>query len=1050
MNSSLLQDSATCDNSLILQSKLDFVLANASPDERPYLEVSIYGKSLLGLLDSGASRTILGASGYEYFKNLGIPLQSSSVKDCSVANGGRCGVSGMVRLPIVLRGKICILDVLVVPSLSYNLILGTDFWKSMGIVPDLRHGEWTFGRNDDVPVDSCTTDHVLPPDQSVKLQKLIDEAFVRNSREIGCTELVKHVIKTSSAPIKQRYYPISPALLKIVNVEVDKMLQEGIIEPSSSPWSSPIVMVRKKDGSYRFCVDYRKVNSVTVRDAYPLPFISTILDKLRDAKYLTSLDIKSAYWQIPVEEASKEITAFTVPGRGLYHFNRLPFGLHNAPATWQRLIDRVLGPELEPHVFVYLDDIIIVTQDFDKHLEILREVFNRLSNSGLTVARDKCQFCRKSLKFLGFVVDDTGLHVDPEKVSAIVNMPPPQNTTEVRRIIGMASWYRRFIPNFSSVVAPITNLLKKNTKFVWSQECEAAFSSIKGNLVSSPVMCCPDFDKPFVIQTDASDFGLGAVLTQDLVDGEKVISYISRSLSPSERKFSTVEKECLAVVWAINKFRPYVEGTKFTVITDHFSLQWLHKLKEPSGRLARWSVKLQQFDFEIVHRKGSDHVVPDALSRSVPKMALIDFDPADVRDHWYIGMISRVIENPILYPQWRLNDGKLYKRLKRPYPELENPANSWALVVPKDNRKRVMRAEHDSPTAGHAGIHKTFARVSATYYWPRMKADVTQYVKSCPVCAETKPEQKAPPGLLLSRPHVAQPWDLVCIDIVGPLPKSTYGNIFILSVLDYFSKFCLFFPLRSANAKRICRLLEENVFLLFGVPRTLVCDNGKQFVSSEFRGLAKTYSIHISYTPLYHPQANAVERTHRVLKTMLSSYVKDNHRKWEEYLQKVACAIRTSQHEASKVTPFFVNFGREINLTGGRRQNPADDDEPVEIQPVMRAEVLQRVYKDVRQRLDKAYQRSQRIYNLRRRDVSYNVNDRVWRKNYPVSNAARYYSAKLASKYVGPFVIRRRVSPWTYDLITLDGKAAGTWNVKDLKPWHEDVEDQANVDPPNE
>lgn len=279
---------------------------------------------------------------------------------------------------------------------------------------------------------------------------------------IGCTTLVEHRIVTDSEPIRQRSYRVSPILQKVIEDEIAEMERNGIIEPSSSSWASPVVLVRKKNtDKYRFCVDYRILNSKSARDSYPLPLVSETLDKLKDAKYLSSLDIKSAYWQVPIEESSKPLTAF-ICHKGLYQFKRMPFGLHNAPATWQRLIDRILT-DLAPYVFVYLDDVVIVTQTFEEHLRVLEEVFNRLKGAGITISWDKCQFCRPEMKYLGYVVDRRGLRVDPDKVKAMLDLKQPTSVTEVRRVVGSFSWYRRFVPEFSSIISPITALDHINT-----------------------------------------------------------------------------------------------------------------------------------------------------------------------------------------------------------------------------------------------------------------------------------------------------------------------------------------------------------------------------------------------------------------------------------------------------------------------------------------------------------------------------------------------------------------------------------------------------------
>lgn len=1033
---------------------LDYVLEHSATDERPYVTIEIMGCKLLALLDSGANRTILGRKGWEILSTLGLRLNKQFRPSCSVANGAVIQSSGVITLPIQLNNKITVTQVLVVPDVPHTLILGIDFWKSVGIVPDVFRGEWKFSNPElailNTPTGNLQSKLDLTNEQQTLLNNLVEQHFAKSTNEIGCAKSVEHKITTTAAPIKQRYYPVSPAMQKHIDAELDKMLEAGIIERSKSAWSSPILLVKKKEGTYRFCVDFRKLNSVTEKDAYPLPYVSAILDRLRDARFITSLDIKSAYWQIPMEENSKQYTAFTVPNRGLFHFNKMPFGLHNAPATWQRLMDNVLGPELEPYVFVYLDDVIICTPTFEKHLEILNEVLKRLGEAGLTLGRDKCHFCKPELRYLGYVVNSEGLLVDPDKVSAILQLPQPKNVSEIRRIIGMASWYRRFIPNFSSIIAPLTSLLRKNHRFEWTETCEIAFTAIKDHLVSSPILTCPDFNLPFSVQTDASNVGIGAVLTQNIEGQERVICYISRSLTKSERNFSVTERECLAVLWAIERLRPYLEGTHFTVITDHHSLIWLNNLKEPTGRLARWAVRIQQYDFTIQHRKGKDHVVPDALSRAIPAVDTVttpDSDETDNNsdnteinsrtDRWYYNMRKRIVENPLAYPKWKVHDDKIFKHFDVRYPELTDE-DSWKEVIPKSRQNEILKKHHDEPTSGHLGIYKTHQRIAQKYYWPKLKSDVTRYVNHCTTCIANKPEQKRPAGLMSRHPIVTKPWQMISIDIVGPLPRSTKGYVYILSVADYFTKFTLFFPLRTASANAVIERIENDVFLLFGVPQYILVDNGVQFRSKEFQTLTKVYKSKVIFNAYYHAQANPVERVHRVLKTMLASYVRDNHRTWDQYLPKVACAVRTAVHEVIQMTPYFANFGREIQLEGTNFTTP--DETPLENIQVSdrnklthRAPAFQQLYDDIVKRLDTAYKASKVTYDLRRRPATFSVGDTVWRRNYVLSDASKYFTAKLAPKFVGPFYIANKVSSATYELTDASGASKGTWHAKDLK-----------------
>lgn len=1020
---------------------LDFILSHAQGDQRPFLELSILGCPILGLLDSGASRTIVGLPGFEILQSLGLKMVKQST-NCTVANGQSCLSIGYFPTPITLKHKTCIIDILVLPDLAHKLILGVDFWRTMGIVPDLRQDVWHFTATDELPsVCAIQERTTLTEVQKKQLNDLVTEKLSLMGSGLGCCKAAEHKIELEpgTKPIKQRYYPVCPFKQKIINEALDEMLDLGVVEPSKSPWSSPICLVRKKDNTYRCCLDFRLLNSKTKKDSYPLPYISAILDNLRHARYLSSIDIKSAFWQVPLSEESRELTAFTVPGRGLFQFRRMPFGLTNAPATWQRIIDNALGADLQPKVMVYLDDIILISESFEEHLKLLGLVFDRLREAGLIVSLDKCKFCLPELKYLGFVVDRHGLRPDPEKVEAIISIPTPRNVHEIRRFMGTASWYRRFVPNFSSIISPLTNLIKKNAKWCWTTECDAAFKKIKEHLITAPILACPDFERTFTLQTDASNYGIGSVLTQQFEDGERVICYLSRSLTKQEQKYTVTEKECLAVIWSVEKLRHYLEHTHFKVITDHHSLLWLHRLKDPQGRLARWALRLQPYDFELIHRKGKDHVVPDFLSRSVPMVETIEtFDISsfnNTTDKWYLGMFNRLNENPKRYSSWRVENNILYKYTKTSLPS--SSSDCWKIVVPKDKRKEVLIRCHDLPTSGHAGVFKTFWRVHNQFYWPKMRADVTSYVRSCRICAQHKVEQKAPSGYMGSRPDIKEPFQCISLDFIGPLPRSKRGNTHALVVSDYFSKYVLIFPCRAANAKTLSRNIEEGVFLTYGAPQFLMCDNGTPMKSKDFQELCAKYKVKLFYTASYNPRADPVERVNRVVKTMIRIYIKQNdHRTWDENLASIACAIRTSKHETTGYSPYFVNFGKEHRLYGDDFSVISSSCD-ISLDDYVKKKVAgyQKIYTDIRKRIQSSRERNQHNYNLRRRPThQFVVGQEVWRKNKSLSDAANHYCAKLAPEYLGPFIIRRKTGSCTYELEDSSGRSNGVWHIENLKP----------------
>ena len=442
------------------------------------------------------------------------------------------------------------------------------------------------------------------------------DIFAKNPKNPGQIPGIQHAINTGDhPPIKLRPQRISPIEEEIIRKEVQVMKDASIIRTSKSPWAFPVVLVPKPDGSIRFCIDYRKLNAITKKDVYPLPRIDDTLDKLAGKRIFSTMDLASGYWQIGLKEEDKEKTAF-ISCAGLFEFNVMPFGLCNAPATFQRLMDSVLDEVGLKVGRDYIDDIIVGSDNMEEHLTELNQLFQSLRKTKLRMKLSKCMFAKRSVKFLGHVVSKDGVKPNPDKIEAIVKMKPPIDITGLRRFLGLTSYYRKFVRNYSKIAEPLNRLLQKGSLYRWNEQCQKAFEELKERLTSAPILAYPDFKKEFRLETDASDFGIGAVLAQKDEEGkERVIAYASRTLSKPERNYTTTEKECLAVVWAIGLFRPYLYGRKFVAITDHASLKWLCNMKEPGGKLARWGIKLQHHDMEIQDRPGKSNQNADALSR---------------------------------------------------------------------------------------------------------------------------------------------------------------------------------------------------------------------------------------------------------------------------------------------------------------------------------------------------------------------------------------------------------------------------------------------------
>jgi len=439
--------------------------------------------------------------------------------------------------------------------------------------------------------------------------------FSKSSEDVGRTDLVQHSINTGTAkPTRQppRRQPLGKR--DIEKQEVNKMLDRGIIEPSHSSFSSPIVLISKKDGSTRFCVDYRALNEVTVKDAYPIPRVEECLDSLAGSSWYCCMDLNSGFWQVGLDPVDKHKTAFST-SMGLYQFTVMPFGLCNAPSTFERLMEDVMRGLQWEDCLVYMDDIIVPAVTFEQGIQRLEKVLERLEKANLKLKPSKCVFFKKSVNFLGHTVSESGVETDTEKVKAIEEWKTPISKKQVRSFLGLCSYYRRFVENFSAIARPLHKLCEKATKFQWSEEAEAAFNSLKAALTTSPVLAYPQLGEKFILDTDSSDFAVGAVLSQDLDGNERVIAYMSKCLNVHERSYCVTRKELLAVEVALKKFHTYLYGQKVLLRTDNAAVSWMTSLKLPTGQMARWLQELASYDLEIVHRKGKKHTNADALSR---------------------------------------------------------------------------------------------------------------------------------------------------------------------------------------------------------------------------------------------------------------------------------------------------------------------------------------------------------------------------------------------------------------------------------------------------
>ena len=787
-------------------------------------------------------------------------------------------------------------------------------------------------------------DH-LTPLQKTQLEDCLTsfaDVFALGHAELGTTALTQHSIDTGDhPPIRQPPRRVSFSLRRTVDGLIKEMLSQGVIVPSSSPWASPVVLVKKKDGGMRFCVDYRQLNHITKLDEFLLPRIDETLDLLAGARFFTTLDLASGYWQVPMEASSQEKTAFTTHC-GLYEFRKMPFGLVNAPATFQRLMEIVLSGLARDSCHVYLDDVLVFGKTLEEHNQNLQCVLTRVRKAGLMLKPRKCNFAQVSVEYLGHVVSAAGIQTDPKKLLAVNQSPTPTDVKSLRSFMGLASYYRRFVPGFSKVAGPLHALTKKDVAFVWSPECQQAFDHLKELLTAAPVLTFPDFQRPFILETDASGCGLGAVLAQEHPDGAvRPIAYASRSLQKHERNYGITELEGLGVVWAVKHFRPYLYGHKCSVYTDHEALKSLLNTPHPSGKLARWGLALQELDLTILHRSGKRNANADALSRfplpdtvdDNPTCGLVaamtpgserDDLPALQRADEGLATVIKYLETGVLPEDqkvgrqialtsslYTLQDGVLYR--------VEGDG-TLRVIPPSQLREQLFREAHGGKFGAHLSDTKVYSELRRHYWWEGMRKDITQWARGCLVCATHRAGRAVRPPL--SPIPVSGPFDRIGVDVVQ-FPRTSRGNRYAVVFLDYLTKWPEVFAVPDQSSATVAKLLVEEVVSRHGVPSEILSDRGRTFLSGLMKEVELLLGFHKVNTTAYHPQTDGlVERYNRTLIAMLAKTVQKGGPDWDDRLPYVLFAYRASQQSSTLESPFYLVYGRDPRLPTPAVLNP--------------------------------------------------------------------------------------------------------------------------------
>lgn len=882
---------------------------------------------------------------------------------------------------------------------------------------------------------------------------------------------VQHTISTGDhPPISCRPYPKTVQQRREIQAEIDKMLKNNQIRPSNSPWSSPVIIHKKQDGGIRFLVDYRKLNSVTRKDSFPQPTTEELLQRLGGHCYYSKFDLKSGYFQLPIHETDKEKTAF-ITQDGLWEFNVLPQGVMNGPPTFQRTMHNLIGNGRWDYVMVYLDDILIFSRTFDQHKHHLNEILSLLSQANFQVNPDKCTIAVNEINFLSHTINEKGIQPNGDKIKVILDLPPPRTLKEANEFLGKINWYRKFIPNFAQMAAPlytVTNKTKsRRHEFHWDLPQQQAFEQFKQVLTTYPLFLeYPDSSIPFILTTDASDIGIGGILRQDTPTGTKINYFKSRVLTDTEQKYDTFEKEALAIYWCISELRSYIGDASFMVETDHKPLENFHLKQINNKRVTNWLFKLQDIIPQIIaikYRAGANNAAADYISRHFPSSssATISCTPqvaavvtraqaklmdqprspdisntspssidripsADVpasprtfdfswnrirREQTLDLSIQHIINKLQRTPQHQsfcFQIGILFKILNRNGRQLIVP------YVPSSLIPELLHAHHDHPLSGHFGLLRTWNNLKNKYYWPNMKDVISQYIQSCQQCCQFNVSRQKPPGLLQPIAPPDDVFKIVGMDWWGPAPTSIAGNRYVLVLTDRLSNYVIARASPTNTAQDTARILMEELILIHGPPDKIITDQGLHFKNELLHAISALIGSTHVFSTTYHPQTNGqTERWNSTFSVQLAKYCNNDHNNWDTYLPSIVYAYNHGVHQTTGFTPYQLAFGRTprnpFDPPTGSFRFSKPKDYYNQVLHYKRVAVQQATSHILHQQ-----QSSKLRYDRNRSGPTYRVGDLVWTK-------VLYGRSKFSARYTGPARIVQVLTPVSFLVCYDDG-----------------------------
>ena len=916
------------------------------------------------------------------------------------------------------------------PRISTALINSATFNR---LAPNSEN-YWIIG---DIEGDKKTVDQGHIPEKYQSFNEVFDKKRADILPEHRVYDMEINLQPGKTPPWGPIYKTSEPELAAIRDYLQDN-LEKGFIRHSQSPAGAPIILAKKKDGSLRFCVDFRGLNQITIKNRYPIPLIDNLFDRFREAKIFTKIDLRGAYNLVRMKEGHEWKTAFRTR-YGLFEYRVMPFGLTNAPATFQHLMNDVFREWLDDFVVIYLDDILIYSRNEEDHTEHVCKVLQRLLDNGLYAKLEKCEFDRERIDFLGFTISPKGLEMDQSKVESIQEWKTPASVHDIQVFLGFANFYRRFVNGYSKVISPLTKLLCKGVKFDWSIDCQEAFDRLKLSFCEAPILIHADLNKPFIVETDASGFAIGAILSQkgndDLLHP---VAFYSRKMTPAERNYEIYDKELLAVRVAFEVWRHYLMGAQHQVqvFTDHKNLEYFTTTRKLNGRQMRWWLFFSDFDFAVHYRPGKEQGKPDALSRRSeyqlgagdgehdkqhqilldPKKFIVSAATIQIDDEQPLLREIREAINADTFAQ------NIIKAIESENVDTDGSNFEYKndllyyqglLYVPgEENQLKILQLCHDSPSAGHGGKAKTYELISRDYWWPRMRDFIRRYVRSCTTCARAKTLRHSPYGLLQPLPVPDKLWTELSMDFIVELPLSE-GYDSILVVVDRFSKMTHFIACnKEITAQATAELFMRNIVRIHGLPKSIVSDRGPQFISKFWKGLFALMGTEIKLSTSHHPQTDGqTERVNQALEQYLRCFVNYQQDDWVAHLSTAEFSYNNTVHASTKISPFYANYGYHprfdfVKPTESHTRVPAAEE---------KVEQLQGISEILKETLFEA-QNTIKLYADRKRKEfpELVIGSKVWLSRKHIKTTRP--SGKLDYKQLGPYEVIEEINPVTYRL----------------------------------